>query len=228
MHPAFMSGDTVQIAAAADEGSLAAGLQLALTGIHAEDRHVTVEASSIGIGTRYWRICAVDGIAAIYCSETRSLSVSLAPPGFDPLAVDECDDGYNNDEDWLRDERDPGCRDDTPLTEYTTSTPTYARRDAVSDTRLALGLEFGNTFDNAYSRHVRCRRGGKTRFTCRVSWVIGDLGFVGRVEVREVWNPHYPEYVPIRYSMRVSYLNEYCAYTGGSHCVKKYRRRGRI
>jgi hypothetical protein len=227
--PGFMENDVVQLATVPDDAGFAAARLFPLTGSHVDDRHVTLAAAAVGVGTWYWRTCAEDGNpdgSTEYCSKTRSFSIAPAPEGFDPDSVDFCHDGLNNDEDFQVDAKDPGCNDSTPLTEVTTSNPKMFAKTARMTARSALALEFPESYEAGYAKRLRCNRTAKQKFACRASWIVGDSGFTGRVKVRYIWRRGGAEYVGVRYSMRVFHLNEYCATTGGKNCGKTYVRKG--
>lgn len=90
--------------------------------------------------------------------------------------------------------------------------PRLRRGQAWRYMRTALRREYGNGFRHGYAKRVKCRkRVRRTAIRCtRISWVIGDMEFVGKgtiwIDRRLWWN----------YSFRIREINGYCLAIGGS------------
>ena len=83
--------------------------------------------------------------------------------------------------------------------------------------KKAMTHEFGNLFKYGYAKKVHdCKRISRVRMRCKISWVIGDFYFTGKITV---WfrNQYY------LYDYRIKRYDEYCMATGGHNCVKGYR-----
>lgn len=219
------SGGHVEVGQSPDESSFMAGPHFEIA--KAVDQHVSVFATQLGYGQSFWRACTDDSDGTSqHCSSPRIITVAVAPVGYNPLLVDFCADDLNNDEDLLKDDRDPGCHDDSPLTELITSQPRASIREARSEARTALTVEFGKEIEAGYRFRLRCGRLSRARFKCRTSWVVGDLNFRGTVAVSIMWKRSYGEFTMPYYRMRIKAINRYCESTGGPNCIRDYRRRG--
>jgi hypothetical protein len=105
----------------------------------------------------------------------------------------------------------------------TPALPYLTFADAKYYARRALARKFKNSYRYGYGKRVTdCSRWSRTRIRCdRVSWVIGDVSFNGRISIwysldetgQPIWN----------YSYTIKRVNEYCKVTHGRHCTKTFR-----
>lgn len=98
--------------------------------------------------------------------------------------------------------------------------PQLTRAEAQAYLRKMLGRRFGNSFRHGYAYRRSCKRESRTRFRCRVGWVIGDLSYQGRASV---WRTRRGSGTALGYSWRITLTNEYCQATGGTNCTRTYR-----
>ena len=75
--------------------------------------------------------------------------------------------------------------------------------------RKALGRDSRLGFQAGYARRVKCNHRVKAdRLRCTMSWIEGDIGFVGRGMIWVTYQHHVESW---NYSYRVVRVNEYCA-----------------
>jgi hypothetical protein len=96
-------------------------------------------------------------------------------------------------------------------------TPTFTRSDAAHYAKVALRRKFRSNFQYGYGKRVVCRRKASRRFTCRVSWFVGDLTFRGRVGI---WTDRAVE--TWYYNMNIVRTNGYCRAQGRRNCSRRF------
>lgn len=96
----------------------------------------------------------------------------------------------------------------------------YRARDLIQQ---VLRHRLGNSYRHAYARRRgHCHATSPTQVRCSgISWVIGDIGWVGKASVRVVkrgdWRLRW------RYSYRIKEINSYCLVVHHRHCSKVHR-----
>jgi hypothetical protein len=98
--------------------------------------------------------------------------------------------------------------------------PRLAGRDALRYLRRALRLGFYEAYRYSYARTERCHRLSRTRYRCRVAWIIGDGTYHG---VAWVWYARELTAVSWNYAWRITLTDEYCLATGGRRCHTVFR-----
>jgi hypothetical protein len=99
--------------------------------------------------------------------------------------------------------------------------PTLSQRSARRYLGVALKRRFDAAWTAGYAKRLNCHRSNRTRLSCRVAWVVGDLSFSGRANI---WYAHdQKDRTAWFYSWRIKRVNEYCSSVRhGKHCVKTY------
>lgn len=94
--------------------------------------------------------------------------------------------------------------------------PKLSQKDAALYTRTALARNFKGQYTANVFESVKCSARGFSTQRCKVSWVVGDLAFYGRVRIwldERFWN----------YAYRIVRFDEYCAsVTQGPDCTKLF------
>lgn len=165
-------------------------------------------------GPLFWQPYRLDCASSITCyvpGPVRSLN----------FQIPACSDGLDNDDDGQLDEDDFGCDEGAKdLSERLVRLPTLALRDATRYARRAAGLKFKQQYHASYARRFRCARLSRIKARCRASWILGDLGYTGRIQV---WYKKQGERVAWWYSLKIYRLDEYCAIvTPERKCLKTY------
>lgn len=140
----------------------------------------------------------------------------------DPSEEPDCADAVDNDADGLIDKADPGCgygkKENSPKPRL----PQLTQRRAQAYLRTALTRKFKGSFAGGYAFKPHCARGSKYRFSCKPSWVIGDLVFYGKATIWLQWDKKWQAGWHYRYTM--TRFDEYCGLVEHRKgCKKTYR-----
>jgi hypothetical protein len=91
--------------------------------------------------------------------------------------------------------------------------------EARSLAKTVLDRQFKASWDYGNFKRVRCgARLGVNKRRCSVSWGIGDVGYSGKVTIRD------PGGQVFYYSFVIRKTNFFCVSEGGSNCVEIIRR----
>jgi hypothetical protein len=91
--------------------------------------------------------------------------------------------------------------------------------EARSLAKTVLHRQFKASWDYGNFKRVRCgARLGVNKRRCSVSWGIGDIGYSGKVTIRD------PGGQVFYYSFMIRRTNHFCVSEGGSNCVEVIRR----
>jgi hypothetical protein len=91
--------------------------------------------------------------------------------------------------------------------------------EARSLASTVLHRQFKGSWDYGNFKRVRCgARLGPTKRRCSVSWGIGDVGYRGKVTIRDPGGQFF------YYRLVIRKINGFCLATGGSNCVQVIRR----
>lgn len=124
------------------------------------------------------------------------------PPGTRWAPKPQCSDGLDNDHDGAVDLQDPQCDGDPGSDDeaHFPPIPALTHAAAIGYARKALLRKFGSAYRHGSGRHVGCRRVGRLRQRCNVSWFAGDVSWSGTVGI---WYARDSDGLAWNYNMRI-------------------------
>lgn len=145
---------------------------------HSRPRDMSLLLRILSISTKL--ILVISFIALVATAPAAAADVT--EPVGTPTA-DECIDQVDNDEDFVADDLDDGCKDNTPETETLTQAALMGKYEARTNARLAAETVFSGAYTGGLFEYLKCRRRSRVSFWCGIGWYFRDYIYIARIRV---------------------------------------------
>jgi hypothetical protein len=93
-------------------------------------------------------------------------------------------------------------------------TATFTLRELRRTAKAILRKRFKGAYKGGYARKHSCWKVTRLKGRCKVSWVVGDLSYKGRMTLWVVSGDR------VKYRYRIRQRNHYCIAVGGEKCSR--------